>query len=198
MGHTLTPPIGKQLYLIGIVIVFTALLLGAVAFFGMNGAKEETGGFDALNATGGEAGTNLAAENSPGTNGSANQAGQNVQAAPENASAQSANNTQPSAAKEVTVDFLYADWCPHCQNMKPVVARIAAELPPDRFAVNYYSEADANAGKEAAAVFAKYGLRSYPTFVINGDDQRVGEMAESDFLAWACSKFSAPKPQACS
>ena len=95
------------------------------------------------------------------------------------------------------MDFLYADWCPHCQAMKPIVARIASQLPADRFAVNYYSEADANAGKEAAAMFAKYGLQSYPTFVINGNDQKVGEMPESEFLAWVCSKFSPPKPSGC-
>jgi thiol-disulfide isomerase/thioredoxin len=105
----------------------------------------------------------------------------------------------PSQApeKEVTLDFLYADWCGHCQKMKPIVAALEKQLPKDRFAVNYWSEADAKAGKEAASVFAKYSLKGYPTFVINGDDKREGEMPQANFEAWVCAQFSSPLPEGC-
>ena len=201
MGMDEKPPIGRQQYLAGVVLLISALLLGAVVFFGM-GTRGEAGSPES-NAT--KAPVNLTAK-APGANRSIGAPAQNATAkAKENATAQPGNSTQPAAgndsqppaAKEVTVDFMYADWCPHCQAMKPVVAKIASDLPSDRFAVNYYSEADANAGKYAATMFAKYGIRSYPTFVINGNDRKEGEMTERDFLAWVCSKFSSPKPELC-
>jgi thiol-disulfide isomerase/thioredoxin len=69
------------------------------------------------------------------------------------ASLSGASGTQ----KEVTMDFLYADWCAHCQKMKPIVEKLVAELPSDRFQVNYWSDADYQAGKPGTvAVFDKY------------------------------------------
>ena len=103
-------------------------------------------------------------------------------------------------AKEVTVDFLYADWCVHCQAMKPIVARAEAAFPKDRFEVRYWNEAS-RSNATVAAVYAAYTEKGYftgfPTFVANGNDPRVGEMPEVAFKAWVCSKFSAPKPNGC-
>ncbi|MFA6907830.1 MAG: thioredoxin family protein, partial [Candidatus Micrarchaeia archaeon] len=107
----------------------------------------------------------------------------------------------PAPAKEVTIDFLYADWCPYCQGMKPIVARLEAAMPAGRFEVRYWNyEGRGNA--TTAAVYAEYGSRGYfagsvPTFVANGNDSKVGSISESDLRSWACSKFSLPKPQGC-
>lgn len=107
----------------------------------------------------------------------------------------------PAIETEVTMDFLYSDACVHCQRMKPYVAALEKELPQDRFAVRYWSEDDYRAGGQAAEVYGTYEAMGffpgYPTFVINGDDYRAGEMPEAQFREWVCSKFSAPKPQAC-
>jgi thiol-disulfide isomerase/thioredoxin len=115
---------------------------------------------------------------------------------------QAAGPNIPSATKEVTVDFLYADWCPHCQNMKPIVEKMIAEFPSDRFAVRYWSEADGQSKPEASAVYAKYSqegyFTGYPTFVINnGKSYTAGEMSEADFRAYLCSQFGSPKPSNC-
>jgi thiol-disulfide isomerase/thioredoxin len=103
---------------------------------------------------------------------------------------------------EVTVDFLYADWCPHCQNMKPIVAKMIAEFPSDRFEVRYWSEDDGKSKPAASAIYKKYSqegvFTGYPTFVVNGGkDYRAGEMAEQNFRAWLCYQFSEPKPSNC-
>jgi thiol-disulfide isomerase/thioredoxin len=114
------------------------------------------------------------------------------------ASLSGASGTQ----KEVTMDFLYADWCAHCQKMKPIVEKLVAELPSDRFQVNYWSDADYQAGKPGTvAVFDKYSnngmFLGYPTFVINGAVNASGEIDEAQFKSWVCSQFTSPAPSAC-
>jgi thiol-disulfide isomerase/thioredoxin len=102
---------------------------------------------------------------------------------------------------KVTVDFLYADWCPHCQNMKPIVADLIKTLPADKFQVNYWSEDDYKAGGPAAQVFTKYAnmgmFQGYPTFVINGGTAyTAGEMPATEFKNWICSQYTV-KPTGC-
>jgi thiol-disulfide isomerase/thioredoxin len=183
------PGFDRASYLIGFVIICVALMLGAVAYSNMGGfrqTKNSIGGV--IGETGRMAGEDLAA---------------NAISAPKGAGQAANNSTLPlnatpqQPAKEVTLDFMYADWCGHCQKMKPIVSELEAQLPKDRFEVKYWSEADSKAGKEASAVFAKYGLRGYPTFVINGVDRRDGEMPQASFKAWICSKFSSPLPEGC-
>ena len=104
--------------------------------------------------------------------------------------------------REVTVDFLYADWCPHCQKMKPIVQKMIDEFPPDRFDVRYWSEAAGQSEPNASAVYAKYSqegyFTGYPTFVVNnGKGHAAGEMSEADFRAWLCTQFDSPKPANC-
>ena len=100
--------------------------------------------------------------------------------------------------KEVVLEFMYATWCPHCSAMKPIVAQLKTELPAERFAVSYLEEKD----PLAQEAFDKYGQNGYfdgyPTFVLNGNDYKVGAIDEAEFRAWVCSKFNAPKPAACS
>ena len=104
--------------------------------------------------------------------------------------------------REVTMDFIYADWCPHCQAMKPVVSDLEQKLPPGRFAVRYWGDAERAAGNSTVVqVYSYYYytgfFTGYPAFIINNNDSRVGEMGEGDFLAWVCSKFNEPRPSAC-
>ena len=125
-----------------------------------------------------------------------------MQALPsDNTSASLGNNTQPSVAKEVTVDFMYADWCPHCQAMKPVVARVASQLPAGRLEVRYWNEASRGSNATVAAIYDMYTRKGYfqgfPTFVANGNEYQVGEMPEAAFKSWVCLQFPAPKPAGC-
>jgi len=179
-------------YLIGIVILCVAVLLGATAYFGANKAMGVTANLSAaINATSGAGLPALGAlPNKSAGNGTA---ALNATAA--------GNATQAAARKEVTIDFLYADWCGHCQNMKPRVASVASQLPAGRLEVRYWNEADRGSNPDVAAVYSDHAAKGYfkafPTFVANWDDYRVGEMPEQDFKAWVCSKFSAPKPSGC-
>jgi len=183
----------KAQYLIGIVILCVAVLLGATAYFGANKAMDVTANLSAaINAT---SGAGL-----PALGVRANASAGNGTIAL-NATADG-NTTQAAARKEVTIDFLYLDSCPHCQRMKPIVASLAAAMPSDRFEVRYWNYASSSADPATAAVYADYGAKGYfqgsvPTFVANWDDYRVGAMTEQDFKAWVCSKFSAPKPSGC-
>jgi len=106
-----------------------------------------------------------------------------------------------SEKKEVTLDFLNADWCPHCQKMKPYVLDLMNTLPSDRFLVKSWNEKNIQTDPDTATVYNQYTdngfFTGYPTFVINGNDSRVGEMTQSDLKAWVCSKFAKPVPQAC-
>jgi len=107
-----------------------------------------------------------------------------------------------SEKKEVTLDYLYADWCPHCQKMKPYVAKLAATLPQDRFLVRAWNEADRSSSPDSQKIYTDYQAKGYfqgfPTFVLNENDYRVGEMPEPQLKAFVCSKFKAPAPAACS
>ena len=103
--------------------------------------------------------------------------------------------------KEVTLDFLYADWCPHCQRMQPIVSDVISKLPPDRFAVRYWNEKDRPSNSQTSAAYLFYTRKGYfigfPTFVINTNVSSAGEMDEGDFLSFVCASFKLPKPPAC-
>jgi len=196
----------RSQYLIGIVIICAALVLGATVYYGAGSAKGTVGNLSAaLNSTNplqssmpapaGGAGNGTAQANGSVATGSGGEA-----QVPLGSPSQPGNATAQPARKEVTIDFLYADWCPHCQRMKPIVAALAARLPSDRFEVRYWNEAN-KGNATVAGVYADYTAKGYfqgyPTFVANWEDYRVGEMPESDFTAWVCSKFSSPKPTGC-
>jgi thiol-disulfide isomerase/thioredoxin len=103
--------------------------------------------------------------------------------------------------KEVVLEFLYADWCSHCAKMKPIVESLGKKLPADRFELRAYNEAERENSTAVAAVYDRYSangfFEGFPTFVLNGNDYKAGEMTEANFKAWVCSKFSSPKPQGC-
>lgn len=216
------PGLGREQYLIGMVVICAALVLGATAHYGAVGAKGAVGNLSAaLDST--EA---LSSPSMPESTGPQAQDSQSSYVQPNgsvatgsggeaqvpqagNAMAQQASlgqqqggagAQQAAAAKEVTIDFLYADWCGHCLNMKPRVASVAASLPADRLEVRHWNyAAQDGATREIYALYSRLGhFRGVvPVFVINGNDSQVGEMAEPDFREWVCSKFSSPKPAGC-
>ncbi|MCX6769509.1 MAG: thioredoxin family protein [Candidatus Micrarchaeota archaeon] len=177
MGITPASDEGRPEYAIGMAVLLSAMLLSLVIYFAASGIQQ-----------------------------SVVKLGVAVIASSAQCGGQTGNSTaQPTflpLEKEVTVDFLYADWCPHCQKMKPIVAKLEQELPKDRFVVRYWKDEDASSDPKVSAVYDKYTKAGYftgfPTFVINnGAEYKAGEMSESDLRAWICSKFSAPKPSGC-
>ncbi|MCX8174825.1 MAG: thioredoxin family protein [Candidatus Micrarchaeota archaeon] len=103
--------------------------------------------------------------------------------------------------KEVTMDFLYADWCGHCAKMKPIVQKLESELPAERFAIRRWRDEDRQSDSAVAEVFSYYAQKGdfvgFPTFIINGKQVQAGEMPEEQFRSWVCGQFSSPKPKAC-
>ena len=218
MNHSKKPGDDRAKYLIGFVLLAAVALIGISAYFGANSAKDTLGkpdgsleGARAENSSAGMPSFNGSAEPEnpavpPGqpTNGSIG-----AQAAPNGSVATGpggeAQVPQPPIApaepkKEVTIDFLYADWCGHCQTMKPIVAKLEAALPKDRFEVRYWNEAsrsNATVGAIYAAYTDKGYFQGFPTFVANGDNPKVGSMPEATFKSWVCSMFSSPKPTGC-
>jgi len=200
----------RSQYLIGFVILAAALLLGAAAYFGATSAKETVSKLDS--ALGNVSANSMQAAketNKPEANDTAAQGnatdGQNAtSSAQQNGTAMqqgAGTGSQPAAQKEVVIDFLYATWCPHCQNMKAIMAGLERTFPADRFEVRYW-DYDGQKEENVSAIYQLYTGKGYftggvPTFVANGEDSRVGEMPEATFKAWICSKFSDPKPEGC-
>lgn len=162
--------IEKGEYVIAIAIILATLLICATIYIGANNIKET---ISKLNLS------------------------VSVPAVEAGASSQ----TEEAQRKEVTLEFLYADWCGYCQKMKPIVQSLESSLPSDRFEVIYLNEKDKQNNTDVAAAYSKYTANGYfkgfPTFVINGNDYKVGAMPEETFKQWVCSKFSAPKPSGC-
>lgn len=171
-------------YVIGIAIILASLLVSATAYMSMNSLQKAIA---AVKIT--------SAQVAVGQQAAGQQAAQNQQAQ----AAQGTGSLAPT--KEVTIDFLYADWCPHCQKMKPIVAALEAQLPSSRFAIRYWRDEDRQSDSKVAGVFDTYtqkGMFSgFPTFIINGADFKAGEMPEATFRSWICSKFKAPAPTGC-
>lgn len=176
-------------YVIGIVIIIAALMVSLSMYMGASGISQSVNRLAIAAAA--AAPVPAQATVQPG--------GAAAGTPPAGAGAQASG--VPPATKEVTIDFLYADWCPHCQKMKPYVAALEQSLPADRFEVRYWSEDDYKAGGQAADVYAAYEaagyFSGYPTFVINGNDAKAGSMEEAVFKAWVCGKFASPKPAGC-
>lgn len=69
------------------------------------------------------------------------------------------------ADKLVLVDF-FATWCPPCQAMKPIIAKIAEEHG-DKVKVCILNV------DEAPIISGKYGVQSIPTFIFFKGGQEV-------------------------
>ncbi len=105
------------------------------------------------------------------------------------------------AGNKVTLEFLYADWCSHCNAMKPYVSELQGKLPKERFEVVMLNEKDVATNPSVAAIYQKYQANGFftgfPTFIINGENPLVGERPQANFNFWVCSYFEAPRPDAC-
>ncbi len=84
-----------------------------------------------------------------------------------------------NSSKTVLVEF-YADWCPHCQRMMPIVEQVK-ELLEGKANV-YQFEIDRN--RELAD---ENGVQSIPTFIVYKDGKEMwrqsGEMEGNMLLA---------------
>lgn len=66
-------------------------------------------------------------------------------------------------ARLALVEF-YVDWCPHCQNMMPVVARLREEIGDIANIIQIEGEVNPD-------LIRKYHLHSYPAWIIFKDGQ---------------------------
>ena len=169
-------------YVVGIAIILAALLVSATIYLTAGQLAKTVGSLKS------------AAPAAAATADTANSAVSGQQAA---------DGTPSSLAvqKEVTMDFLYADWCPHCQKMKPIVQKIEQELPKDRFVIRYWRDEDRQTNTSVAEVFNYYSQQGifvgFPTFIVNGKENTAGEMEEAAFRSWLCAQFKSPKPSGC-
>lgn len=68
-------------------------------------------------------------------------------------------------ARPVLVEF-YADWCPHCQRMMPIVDQLRQEVGGKADIIQI--DGDKNSG-----LMEKYHARVYPTWILFKDGQEA-------------------------
>ena len=98
------------------------------------------------------------------------------------------NSTESAACASNEVYFIYADWCPHCQKMKPMATQLASE--GYKFVmVNSQDGSALSAAKDCLGGIAQ--LQYIPEFVCMGNAKdHVGEFASIDEMrafAEACN-----------
>lgn len=70
-----------------------------------------------------------------------------------------------NGTKPVLLEF-YADWCPHCQRMMPLVAQLKDEVA-DKAEIIQIN------GDNSPELMRKYHINSYPTWIIFKDGQEA-------------------------
>lgn len=70
-----------------------------------------------------------------------------------------------NGSRPVLVEF-YADWCPHCKAMMPIVAKLKEEIG-DKAAIIQVE------GDQNPDIMDKYHVRSYPTWILFKDGQEA-------------------------
>lgn len=65
-----------------------------------------------------------------------------------------------------TLIEFYADWCPHCQAMMPVVAELRERLGESAHIIQVE-------GEEHEEIENRYKVKVYPTWVLMKDGQEV-------------------------
>ena len=68
-------------------------------------------------------------------------------------------------SKPTLMEF-YADWCPHCQKMMPIVEELRV-IEGDKINIMQIE------GDQNPDLMEKYHVRSYPTWIIMKDGQEV-------------------------
>lgn len=85
----------------------------------------------------------------------------------------------------VLIEF-YADWCPHCRRMMPVVAQLRDEIGDAAEIVQIE-------GDQHPDIMQKFGVDGYPTFILVKDGRQLwrdsGEMSLGD-LASVIRKYA--------
>lgn len=70
-----------------------------------------------------------------------------------------------NGTKPVLLEF-YADWCPHCQRMMPLVAQLKDEVAGKAEVIQIN-------GDNSPELMRKYHINSYPTWIIFKDGQEA-------------------------
>jgi thiol-disulfide isomerase/thioredoxin len=76
----------------------------------------------------------------------------------------------------VVIDF-YAAWCPHCVDFEEYWSRLASLHPEVTFCRLICAGASPDLRTEAHAVASQYGIRSYPTFWLVQNEERLAEVS---------------------
>ncbi len=111
-------------------------------------------------------------------------------------------NRTPSAAGAVQVDYLYADWCPHCRATRPALISAVTKLGSS-VTLNEWNEALRGSDTRVAAIYNQYKSEGvfigFPTMVAHGpkgESSIAGEQTEAELMTWLCDQY-ATMPAAC-
>jgi len=162
----------ETIKLFGIVAV---VLIAAVVMIGIGGPAQQAVGTNKPTQGAQTQGIGAAVNSGNGTTGNgavAPESGANTSAVESNTSAQ-----QESSCKQNSVYFIYADWCPHCQKMKPWVTDL--ESQGYKFVKTSSDNVDSVRG-----CLAGIGQMQYiPEFVcISNKQDHVGEFTDENAM----------------
>ena len=113
-----------------------------------------------------------------------------------------ANRTVSSANNSIQVDYLYADWCPHCRATRPALMSAVNRLG-SAVSLNEWNEALRGSDAQVAAIYNQYKSEGvfigFPTLVAHGpkgESSIAGEQTESELMTWMCAQY-VDVPAAC-
>lgn len=102
----------------------------------------------------------------------------------------------------VQVDYLYADWCPHCRATRPALMAAVSRLGP-AVSLNEWNEALRGSDARVTALYSRYKSEGvfvgFPTLVAHGpkgESSISGEQTEGQIMAWLCEQY-VDAPAAC-
>ena len=112
------------------------------------------------------------------------------------------SETAPPSAEQIQLDYLYADWCPHCQATRPALLSVTGKLGAS-VNLSEWNEASRATDPEVAAMYTKYKnegiFAGFPTIVAHGpkgESFLAGEQTEEGLMVWICGLYTI-KPAAC-
>ncbi len=100
------------------------------------------------------------------------------------------------------VDYLYADWCPHCRATRPALMSAVNKLG-SAVSLTEWNEALRASDPQVAAIYNQYKSEGvfvgFPTLVAHGpkgESAIAGEQTEAQLMSWMCSQY-VTAPAAC-